>query len=39
MNKEEIIEKTKKVKHPIDEMEAQKINKANWIAVIVTGAM
>lgn len=36
MEKEKILEKAKK-KHPLGEMEAQKINKSNWIAIIVAG--
>ena len=36
MEKEEILEKAQK-KHPIGEMEASKINKSCWIALIVTG--
>lgn len=35
MEKEEILEKAKK-KHPVGEMETAKINKSNWIALIVT---
>lgn len=38
MEKEKILEKAKK-KHPLGEMEAQKINKSNWIALIVTGVV
>ncbi len=36
MEKEKILEKAHK-KHPVGEMEAQKINKSCWIALIVTG--
>ncbi len=36
MEKEEILKKARK-KYPLGEMEAQKINKSNWIALIVTG--
>ena len=35
MDKKELIERTSKVKHPIGEMELQKTNKSNWIALIV----
>ena len=35
MDKEEILEKAKK-KHPVGEMEENKINKSMWIALIVT---
>ena len=38
MEKEEILEKAQK-KHPVGEMEANKINKSNWIALIVAGVM
>ena len=36
MEKEEILEKAQK-KHPVGEMEANKINKSSWIALIVSG--
>ena len=36
MEKEQILEKAHK-KHPVGEMEAQKINKSCWIALLVTG--
>ena len=36
MEKEEILEKARK-KHPVGEMEANKINKCCWIALIVAG--
>ena len=36
MEKEKILQKAHK-KHPLGEMEAQKINKSNWIAIIVAG--
>lgn len=36
MKKEEILQKAHK-KHPLGEMEVQKINKSNWIALVVTG--
>ena len=36
MEKEKILEKARK-KHPLGEMEAQKINKSNWIALVVAG--
>lgn len=36
MNKEEILEKSKK-KSLVGEMEKEKTNKGNWIALIVTG--
>ena len=36
MEKEKILEKARK-KHPIGEMESQKINKSCWIALVVTG--
>lgn len=36
MEKEEILEKAQK-KHPVGEMELAKINKSNWIALIVAG--
>ena len=36
MEKEEILEKAKK-KHPVGEMEATKINKGSWIALIAAG--
>ena len=36
MEKDEILEKAKK-KHPVGEMETSKINKSNWIALIVAG--
>ena len=39
MNKEEIIEKTKNIKHPVGEMESKKIDKGNWIAIIVVGVL
>ena len=35
MKKKEILEKAK-VKHPIGEMESNKINKSCWIALIIT---
>ena len=35
MDKDEILERAKK-KHPVGEMEANKINKSSWIALIVT---
>ncbi len=38
MEKEEILKESKK-KHPVGEMEAAKINKGNWIAVIVAGVV
>ena len=38
MEKEEILEKAKK-KHPVGEMETAKINKSNWIALIVAGIL
>ena len=37
MEKEEILEKASKKKALIGEMEKSKINKSNWIAMIVTG--
>jgi len=37
MKKEEILEKTKKSKTYVGEMEKQKMNKGNWIALIVAG--
>lgn len=39
MDREQIIEKTKKVKHPLGEMESQKLNKGNWIAIISVGIL
>ena len=39
MNKNEILEKTSKKKVVIGEMEKTKIDKSNWIAVIVAGSM
>ena len=36
MEREEILQKAKK-KNPVGEMEAAKINKSSWIALIVTG--
>lgn len=36
MEKEKILQKAKK-KHPLGEMEAQKINKSSWVALIVAG--
>ena len=36
MEKDEILEKAKN-KHPVGEMETSKINKGNWIALIVAG--
>lgn len=36
MEKEEILQKARK-KYPLGEMEAQKINKGNWISLIVAG--
>ena len=36
MEKDEILEKAKK-KHPVGEMETTKINKSNWIAIIIAG--
>ena len=36
MEKEKILQKAQK-KYPIGEMEVQKINKSNWIAIIVAG--
>ena len=38
MEKEEILSKSKK-KCVVGEMESQKINNGNWIAVIVTGVV
>ena len=38
MEKEKILQKAHK-KHPLGEMEAQKINKSNWIAVVVAGVV
>jgi len=38
MEKEEVLEKAKK-KHPIGEMEQNKINKSGWISLIVAGVM
>ena len=38
MEKEEILQKAKK-KHPVGEMEANKINKSNWIALIVAAVV
>ncbi len=35
MEKEKILEKAKK-KHPIGEMEKQKINTANWISLVIS---
>ena len=37
MEKQEILEKTTKKKALVGEMETQKINKSNWIAIIVAG--
>ena len=36
MEKEKILQKAQK-KYPIGEMEVQKINKSNWIALVVAG--
>ena len=36
MEKEEILQKAKK-NHPVGEMETSKINKSNWIALVVGG--
>ena len=38
MEKDKILQKAHK-KHPLGEMEAQKINKSNWIALIVAGVI
>ena len=38
MEKEEILEKAKN-KHPVGEMETAKINKSNWIALIVAAVV
>lgn len=38
MEKDEILEKAKN-KHPVGEMETNKINKSNWIALIVAGVV
>lgn len=35
MDKEEILEKAKKKKAVVGEMEKVKINKANWVAVVI----
>ena len=37
MEKEEILKKTSKKKALVGEMEKAKINKSNWIAIIVAG--
>ena len=39
MDKQEILEKTKHKKVLVGEMENQKINKSNWIAIIVAGIL
>lgn len=39
MEKEKILEKTQKSKALVGEMEKQKINKGNWIALIVAGIL
>ena len=38
MEKQEILEKAK-VKHPVGEMEKQKISKSSWIALIITAVV
>ena len=38
MEREEILQKAKK-KNPVGEMESNKINKINWIALIVSGVV
>ena len=38
MKKEEILQKAQN-KHPVGEMETSKINKSNWIALIVAGVV
>lgn len=37
MEREEILKQASKKKHPVGEMESQKINKCSWIALIVAG--
>lgn len=37
MEKEEILESAQKKKDIVGEMERVKINKSNWIAIIITG--
>lgn len=39
MEKEEILEKAQKKKDIVGEMEREKINKSNWIAIITAGVM
>ena len=39
MNKKEILEKVQKKKVYIGEMEKSKIDKSNWISVIITGVV
>lgn len=39
MEKEEILEKSKKTKYPVGEMENNKVNKGNWISIIIAGVV
>ena len=39
MKKEEILEKVSKKKALVGEMEKEKINKSNWISVIIVGVL
>ena len=39
MNKDEVLKKAGQKKALVGEMEKQKIDKSNWIAVIVTGVL
>ena len=39
MEKEEVLEKAKSKKAIVGEMEKAKINKANWIAIVVAGIL
>lgn len=39
MEKEEVLEKAKSKKAVVGEMEKAKINKANWIAIVVAGVL
>ena len=38
MEKEEVLQKAKK-KHPVGEMESNKINTSSWIALVVAGVV
>ena len=39
MDKEEILKRSRNKKFPVGEMENNKINKGNWIALIVAGVI